>query len=73
MSKLRVWISAIGFKASDWVTAALTAALVIVGIIQISIYNRQNGILKAQNVISTRKCNYLQIRTIYFRPLKEHM
>jgi hypothetical protein len=48
------------FKASHWVTAALTAALVIVGVVQIGIYNMQAGIMKAQNVISTQQ-SYLYI------------
>ena len=43
------------FKASHWVTAALTAALVSVGVVQIFIYNKQAAIMKAQNVISTQQ------------------
>ena len=43
------------FKASHWVTACLTLALVFVGVTQLLIYNHQSGILKAQNVISTQQ------------------
>jgi hypothetical protein len=35
------------FKASHWVTAFLTGALVFVGILQYSVYSRQAGIMEA--------------------------
>src|SRR5882757_160170 len=46
------------FKASHWLTASLTAALVFVGIVQLFIYSHQSGILKAQNVISTQQAYF---------------
>jgi hypothetical protein len=43
------------FKLSHWVTAFLTAALVVGSGVQIAIYNKQVAIMKGQNVISTQQ------------------
>jgi hypothetical protein len=43
------------FKASHYVTAVLTAALIGVGVVQILVYNKQAAMMKAQNVISTQQ------------------